>query len=62
MRQSSSVCVLYSRDDDLLKQIEAYAVESMRVRQVDSIERLDAQLHQLTHFVLVIDLRVENAL
>ena len=62
MRQSSAVCVLYTQDPELHQQVEAYSVDSMRVRQVESVERLDSLLNQLSHCILIVDLRLEGAL
>ena len=62
MNKGISTCVLFSQDPELRTHLESYTAGTMRLRSVGRPDKLESQVRQLNHFLLVIDLRTENGL
>lgn len=57
----SPVCILYSKDADLVRRIKAFLSTLAQVRHVGVVDRLDAVLQQTGAAILFLDLRAKEA-
>src|SRR5919204_6661672 len=51
------VCVLYTRDPDLLRRVKAFLRSMAQLRHVSDVERLEPVLQQNSPALLIVDLR-----